>query len=590
VTAFAPATSTVLSRRDVEFLLYEWLKVGDLCARDRFAEHSRQIFDDVISLADKIATERFAPHNRMSDANEPYIGDDGKVVLIPEIGASVQTFAEAGFIGATLDASVGGMQLPQVVGSAAMAFFQAANIATCTYPILTTAAANLLLTHGTPDHHEQWVKPMVEGRYFGTMCLSETQAGSSLADITTRATPQGDGSYLVTGSKMWTSAGQHELSENIVHLVLAKIPGGPAGVKGISLFVVPRYLPDGDDNGVVLVGLNHKMGFRGAVNTVLSFEGAKGWLVGQPHNGLAYMFHMMNEARVVVGLGAACTAYTGYLKSLRYARERLQGRPAAAKDPATPQVPIVQHADIRRMLLAQKSYVEGALALNLYCARLVDDARTMHDEDARARAQLLLDVLTPITKSWPAQWCLEASSLAIQVHGGYGYTRDYDVEQHYRDNRLNAIHEGTHGIQGLDLLGRKVTMQGGAGLTLLAETIRETVNRGQVSGGETSVMADALDDALGRLVQTTAKLWSQPDLDVALANASVYLEAAGHVVVAWIWLEQFLATAGRTEAFYDGKRVAARYFYRYELPKTGPQFDLLGALDRTTIELDPDVL
>jgi alkylation response protein AidB-like acyl-CoA dehydrogenase len=590
MSTLAPPASTVLSHRDVQFLLHEWLKVEDLCARDRYAEHSREIFDDVIALAEQIATERFASHNSTADANEPRIGDDGKVVLIPEIGSALTTFAEAGFLGATLDSSVGGLQLPQVVGSAAMAFFQAANIATCTYPILTTAAANLLLAHGTREQHEQWVVPMVEGRYFGTMCLSEAQAGSSLGDITTRATLQDDGSYLVTGSKMWTSAGEHELSENIVHLVMAKIPGGPAGVKGISLVLVPRYLPGGADNGVVLVGLNHKLGFRGAVNTVLSFEGAKGWLVGEPHNGLAYMFHMMNEARVGVGLGAACTAYTGYLKSLRYARGRPQGRSPSAKDPAAPQVPITEHADVRRMLLAQKSYVEGALALCLYSARLVDDERTLPDEDARARAHLLLDVLTPITKSWPGQWCLEASSLAIQVHGGYGYTREYEVEQHFRDNRLNPIHEGTHGIHGLDLLGRKVTMQGGAGLRLLAETIDATVTRGRTSGGEAAVMADALDAAVDRLVQTTAMLWSQPDVKVALANASTYLEAAGHVVVAWIWLEQVLAAAGREGTFYDGKRAAARYFFRYELPKTGPQFDLLCALDRTTVELDPDLL
>jgi alkylation response protein AidB-like acyl-CoA dehydrogenase len=590
VSTRTSAASTVLSRRDVNFLLYEWLQVEDLCLRERYAAHSREIFDDVLALADTIATDRFASHNRTSDANEPYVGDDGKVVLIPEIGEALEAFAKAGFIGATVDASVGGMQLPQVVGSAAMAFFSAANIATCTYPILTTAAANLLLAHGTADQHKQWVEPMVEGRYFGTMALSEPQAGSSLADITTRATPQDDGSHLVIGSKMWTSAAVHEMSENIVHLVLAKTPGGPAGVKSISLLLVPRYLPNGRDNNVVLVGLNHKMGFRGAVNTALSFEGAKGWLVGEPHNGLAYMFHMMNEARVVIGLGAACTGYTAYLKALRYARERLQGRRPSTKDPATTQVPIIDHADVRRMLLAQKSYVEGALALVLYCARLLDDAGTLPDAADRDRARLLLDVLTPIAKSWPSQWCLEASSLAIQVHGGYGYSRDYDVEQHYRDNRLNPIHEGTHGIHGLDLLGRKVRMQGGAGLRLLAETIGETVTRGHASGGEASAMAGALDAAIGRLVQTTETLWSQPDAAAALANASVYLEAAGHVVVAWIWLEQFLATDGRDAAFYDGKRAAACYFFRYELPKTGPQFELLCTLDRTTVDLNPDVL
>jgi butyryl-CoA dehydrogenase len=360
-------------------------------------------------------------------------------------------------------------------------------------------------------------------------------------------------------------------------------------VKGISLLIVPRYLPDGGENGVVLAGLNHKMGFRGAVNTVMSFEGAQGWLVGEPHRGLAYMFHMMNEARVVIGLCASGVGYTGYLKSLRYAHERPQGRPRGA-DASSPQVPLIEHADIRRMLLAQKAYVEGGLALNLYAARLVDDERTLPDEADRARAHLLLEVLTPIAKSWPSQWCLEASSLAIQVHGGYGYAREYDVEQHYRDNRLNPIHEGTHGIQALDLLGRKVTMQGGAGLTLLLETMRATATRARGAGGEATAFAYALDEAVGRLEKTTRALWSQPDVDAALANASSYLEATGHVVVAWIWLEQLLAAAEGEGAFYEGKRAAARYFFRYELPRAGPQFDLLDSLDRTTVDLDPDVL
>jgi alkylation response protein AidB-like acyl-CoA dehydrogenase len=405
----------------------------------------------------------------------------------------------------------------------------------------------------------------------------------------------------VFGNKMWISAGEHELSENIVHLVLAKIPGGPAGVKGISLFVVPKVLVQddgslGERNDVVLAGLNHKMGYRGTTNTMLNFgegvhtpggrAGAVGFLVGEPHKGLSYMFHMMNEARIGVGSGATALGYTGYLKSLDYARNRPQGRPVSGKDPASPQVPIVQHPDVRRMLLAQKSYVEGALALVLYCGRLVDEERTAESEQERTTAHLLLDVLTPIAKSWPSQWCLEANSLAIQVLGGYGYTREYDVEQLYRDNRLNPIHEGTHGIQALDLLGRKVTMQGGAGLQLLVDTMAATATRAEALGGEPAELAAALRAASDRVVDVTAHLWGTGDVDLALANASVYLEAVGHVVVAWIWLEQLLAAHGRDGAFYEGKRSAARYFYRWELPRTGPQLDLLRSLDRTTLDMD----
>jgi alkylation response protein AidB-like acyl-CoA dehydrogenase len=298
-----------------------------------------------------------------------------------------------------------------------------------------------------------------------------------LADVTTRAERQEDGSYRLFGNKMWISGGDHELTVNIVHLVLAKIPGGPPGVKGLSLFIVPKFLVDESGatsirNDVVLAGLNHKMGYRGTANTLLNFgeglhqpngrPGAVGELVGKPHQGLTYMFHMMNEARIGVGAGAAALGYTGYLKSLEYARTRPQGRPVGHKDPESPPVPIREHADIKLMLLAQKAYVEGAMALVLYCGRLVDEEKTAKTKPEAARLHLLLEVLTPIAKSWPSQWCLEANSLAIQIHGGYGYTRDYDVEQHYRDNRLNMIHEGTQGIQALDLLGRKVVMDGGS--------------------------------------------------------------------------------------------------------------------------------
>lgn len=588
--------STLLSRRDVQFLLYEWLQADRLTARPRYAAGSREVFDAVLELAERVATDRFAPHNREADAHEPYVGEDGRVVLIDAVADALATFAETGLLGTSLPESVGGMQLPHVVQSAAFAWFQAANVGTSAYPFLTLAAANMLLECGSEDQIATWVPPMVEGRCFGTMCLSETQAGSSLADITTRAEAQQDGSYRLFGTKMWISGGDHELSENIVHMVLAKVSGGPRGVKGISLFIVPRFLLDGDGavgerNDVTLAGLNHKLGFRGTVNTVLGFgeathepggrAGAVGYLVGEPNRGLAYMFHMMNEARIGVGLGAAALGYTAYLKSVQYARERPQGRPIVGRDPAARQIPIIEHADVRRMLLAQKAYVEGGLALALYAARLVDEQRSGPPQEVQC-ASLLLDVLTPIVKSWPSQWCLEANSLAIQIHGGYGYAREYDVEQHYRDNRLNPIHEGTHGIQALDLLGRKVTMQSGAGLVLLLQTITATVDRARIGG--LGVEADALADAARQLGEVTTTLWQASDPDLALANATVYLEAAGHIVVAWIWLEQRLA-AGGEGPFYAGKRAAARYFFRYELPKVWPQLELLASLDRTTLDV-----
>jgi len=596
-------TGLILSRRDLEFLLYEWLDVTSLTSRPRFAEHSRETFDAVLQLGEQIATKHFAPHNKKADANEPVMLADGTVQLIPEVAESLKVFADAGLFSGQLDESLGGMQLPSVVARAMLAWFQAANVGTSAYPFLTMANANLLVAHGTAEQAYTYVRPMTEGRFFGTMCLSEPQAGSSLADITTRAEPKPDGSYRLFGNKMWISGGDHQLTENIVHLVLAKIPGGPPGVKGISLFIVPKVLVNadhslGERNDVVLAGLNHKMGYRGTTNTMLNFgegahtpggrPGAVGYLLGEEHHGLAYMFHMMNEARIGVGMGATALGYTGYLHALDYARNRAQGRPPAAKNPSAPPVSIIEHADVRRMLLAQKSYVEGGMALGLYCSKLVDEQDTAPDAEHRDRAALLLDVLTPVAKSWPSQWCLEANNLAIQVHGGYGYTRDYDVEQFYRDNRLNPIHEGTHGIQGLDLLGRKMTMRGGAGLALLVSTVAETVARARTIGGELAAYGEQLNQVLQRIGEVTANLFAAGDLDVALANSTVYLEAVGHAVLAWMWLEQLLAADGKEGSFYEGKRAAGRYFFRWELPKVDAQLNLLDSLDTTVLTAQPD--
>jgi len=597
-------TSRLLSRRDVEFVLYEWLDVTALCSRPRYADHSRETFDGALDTAERIATEVFLPHRRKSDVEEPEF-DGERVHIIPEVGVAYRAFAEAGLLAAAQDYDLGGMQLPAVVDKACFAYVLAANAGSAGYPLLAAANANLLLAHGSPAQVDAFARPELAGRFAGTMCLSEPQAGSSLADVATRAEPDGESpfgpQYRLFGNKMWISAGEHEVTENIVHLVLARIAGAPPGVKGISLFIVPRRLVDtdglcGERNDVTLAGLNHKMGYRGTVNTLLNFgegrfqpggrAGAIGYLVGEPHRGLACMFHMMNEARIGVGLGAVALGYTGYLEALEYARNRPQGRPLGARDPASPPVRIVEHADVRRMLLAQKSYVEGGLALTLYCAQLVDEQQTAASDAARAEASLLLEILTPIAKSWPSQWCLAANDLAIQVHGGYGYTRDYPVEQLYRDNRLNPIHEGTHGIQALDLLGRKVSMEGGKALQLLGARMAATIARARDSADADLVAwAAALGDALASVARTTGALYAARDPERMLANASVYLEAFGHVVLAWIWLEQALVAQGKAGDFYAGKRQACRYFFRWELPRTAAQFALLDSLDDTTLAM-----
>ncbi len=615
--------SLILSRRDLDFLLYEWLDVESLRHIPRFAEHSRETFNAALDTYEQVATELFATHNKKNDQQEPHF-DGEKVTIIPEVGVALENFARAGLIAAGQDYDLGGMQLPLVVEKAGFTYCLGANVGTSTYPFLTLGNANLLLTYGTPAQVDTFVRPEMEGRFFGTMCLSEPQAGSSLSDVATRAdyeceSPLGQ-RYRLRGSKMWISAGEHELSENIVHLVLAKVPGPDGklvpGVKGISLFVVPKYLVNedgslGEHNDVTLAGLNHKMGYRGATNCLLAFgegtkyhpencAGAVGYLVGKLGEGLAYMFHMMNESRIVVGLGAVALGYTGYLHALDYARNRPQGRATgpAGKNPASPQVKIVEHADVRRMLLAQKSYAEGGMALLLYCAKLIDEMSGLSADqgEARARLSLLLDILTPIAKSWPSQWCLAGNDLAIQVHGGYGYTREYNVEQFYRDNRLNPIHEGTHGIQGLDLLGRKVVMQEGRALGLVCEVIGAATARARATDDALlGTWSRELDGAVARLNEVTRVLWGAGDPALTLANASVYLEAFGHVVMAWIWLEQAIVAqealtgaSGDEEAFYRGKLAAATYFFRWELPCTSAQFDLLASLDRTTLDMQDE--
>ena len=481
--------------------------------------------------------------------------------------------------------------------------------------MLTVGNAILLMAHGTELQKKVFALNEFSGRFTGTMCLSEPQAGSSLSDIATRATPDGADfdtdplgpRYRLKGNKMWISTGDHELSENIVHLVLAKIPDAQGktipGVKGISLFIVPKKLVDiegqltGERNDVALAGLNHKLGWRGTVNTLLNFgegkypvrspgldgkgAGAIGYLVGQPGQGLRCMFHMMNEARIGVGMAATMLGLAGYYASLDYAKSRPQGRPitAGGKDPASPQTRIIEHADIKRMLLAQKAYGEGALALELYCARLVDEQHT-GDAQQADEARLLLEVLTPIAKSWPSEWCLEANSLAIQIHGGYGYTRDYAVEQYWRDNRLNMIHEGTHGIQALDLLGRKVLMEEGRGLQLLADRINATIERALPLGKETAVHANALAQALQRVGRATKMAWSTGVPAEALANAVPYMQAFGHTVLAWIWLEVELASLSDNAANI-GRRHAAHFFFHYELPKISAWLNVVEARDMT---------
>ena len=594
-------SETLLSSRNLAFELYEVLDAVALTQRPRFAEHSRATFDAALATARRLAEEEFAPHNRKSDEQEPRFVDGG-VQLIPELAPALRAFHEAGFINASRDFEAGGMQLPQLLSRACFAHFQAANIATASYPLLSMAASRLLDSFGDAEQKRRFLQPMLEGRFFGTMALTEPQAGSSLADIRTRAEPHPDGSYRLRGNKIFISAGDHPLAENIVHLVLARLPDALPGVKGISLFIVPKYLVNADGslgprNDVSLAGLFHKMGWRGTTSTALNFGDngqCVGYLVGQPHHGLTYMFQMMNEARIGVGMGAVMLGYAGYLYALDYARQRPQGRLPEAKDPQAPMVPIIAHADVRRMLLIQKAYVEGAFDLGLYAARLVDDSETLETAEDRTHALELLDLLTPVVKAWPSEFCLKANELAIQILGGHGYTRDHPVEQYYRDNRLNPIHEGTNGIQSLDLLGRKLIQNDGAGLRQLFKRINACCQRA-AGNPALAQLRQPLEQLLGQLQRVTLGLLD--DLlagraSLALANSALYLKVFGHAVIGWRWLEQALcaerglAAGNPADAdFYRGKLQAARYFLTWEVPACRHELELLEARDDTCLAM-----
>lgn len=597
-------------RETLEFLMYDWLKVEELSSRDRYAAHSRDVFDSVLDVSEKIAAEKFGPLNRMTDLEEPEFVD-GEVKLPEGVGAALAAYADAGLLAAGHDEAVGGMQLPYVIDMAANTFFAFHSISLSAYAMLTYANANLLMAHGSDAQKRAFALPQLAGRYFGTMCLSEPSAGSSLGDITTRALPDGDDyqscslgpRYRIKGSKMWISGAEHSLTDNIVHLVLAKIPNEdgelPPGPKGISLFVVPKYMVEDDGrlttsrNDVVLTGLNHKLGYRGIPNTLLSFGengGAVGYRIGQPGQGLALMFHMMNEARINIGMGAAMLGYAGYKASLNYARERRQGhnRSTGGTVRGKQQVRIIEHADVRRMLLAQKSFSEGALALVLYCARLVDEKRTGTQADTD-RAATLLELLTPIAKSWPSEWCLEANSLAIQVLGGAGYTRDFPVEQYWRDNRLNMIHEGTHGIQANDLLGRKIRMNNGAGFELWVSEVRVTIAAAQTDARHQR-FADQLATHLETLIAATEKSRDERFFELALSHATPYMQAFGHIVLAWLWLQVALVCreAQRSDAFVAGKYAAMQYFFAHELPKCDCWLKLILEAEDTVLSMSED--
>ncbi|KNC87610.1 hypothetical protein SARC_00310 [Sphaeroforma arctica JP610] len=613
----------ILSDRDVTFMLEELIDTEGLLKRPYYAEHSMPTIKEYYATLTNVANTHFKPHNVELDKNPP-IFVDGRARVSSVIAPAIETLAETGFMAASLPEEHGGLQMPHTAQMIAEMIIGSASMSISSYPSLAMGVANVLSRFGSDEQRERFLPHILSGRFMGTMCLSEPQAGSSLADISTIATEMdsegGNGKrFSVKGNKMWISGGEQDATDNIIHLVLAKIksPDGKVapGVKGISMFIVPKHDFDFDGeppevdlkghstNGIELLGLNEKLGWKGTTNTALSFGDSSesvGYLVGEPGRGLEYMFLMMNGARIGVGLAATALGGLGYRASLAYALDRRQGRPQVkSKDGPVAQVPIIQHADVRRMLMAQKCYVEGSLSLCMYAAYLLDDSKTAATPEERKTSFEMLDLLTPVVKSYPSEWCLEANKWAIQILGGCGYTKDFPVEEFYRTNRLNMIHEGTNGVQSLDLLGRKIARDNGKQSQLLYKDMRDSCESAKALGNNKMAMhARDLESAINEVDSATKTLLSESkSVDGLLCNSHEYLNMFGTLIMSWMWLKQASIATKQLETnslisdtdrvFYEGKQLACEYFYRYDTPSITTKARLVSSLDDTLLRVDP---
>jgi alkylation response protein AidB-like acyl-CoA dehydrogenase len=586
------SVNPLIEDRLVELVLYGVLDTAALCALPHFRDHNRETFDLFIGSCRRFAREElFATYRPMDE--RPARFDGTSVICHPLLRSLYPRLVELGVLTATRPHGVGGQQLPAVVAGVTAAYLGAANGAAVCYAGITAGAAHLIETFGTEQLRTTYMQPMYAGHWTGTMALTEPQAGSGLMDVQTRATALPDGSYRIQGSKVFISGGDNDFAPNVVHLALARIEGAPAGTRGVSLFVVPKLRPEGDGlvpNDVKVTGAFHKLGWGALVATALNFGEAgecRGYLVGEANQGLKYMFQMMNESRLGVGTAATATAMTAYHQARLYALERLQGRRLTQAADAPP-VPIIEHADVRRMLLRQKAIAEGAFGLVTSCNYFADLALHAPGAERRAYYQRLLDLLTPVAKSFPSERGFESTALAVQVHGGYGYTREYLPEAWLRDQKLNAIHEGTTGIQSLDLLGRKVLARGETALDELLNEVSTAMARARQAGLPAGWL-DAVRGALDVLQHCTAQIGQAAARDVerALQNSVEYLDLFGTVVIAWQWLqlaraarERLLQQPGEAErVFLEGELRAAQYWIECELPRIRYLAGVIGGAD-----------
>lgn len=574
------------SIESLKFLLYDVHKVEEVIAHPRYQDYDRESIDILLASAKDMADQHLFPYFQAMD-EDPVRYEDGKVIVHPQIETVIKELSEAGWISAGFDYEDGGMQLPSMAGLAAYHIFTAANNSATGYISLTSGAARLIISFGDKALKEKFAEKMLAGQWMGTMALTEPQAGSSLSDITTSATPTDEGYYKIKGQKIFISGGDHQFSENFVHLTLARIEGAPLGTKGISLFAVPKHRPTADGsleyNDVFTAGDFQKMGQKGYATTHLVYgedNNCRGWLVGEANQGLKYMFQMMNAARIEVGLTAASAATAAYYASLQYAKERPQGRKlikSGVKDVSQEQTLIINHPDVRRMLLLQKAVTEGALSLVLACGRL-EDLQKSRDGKEKEEAHLLMELLTPIAKTYPSEMGRVSISNGLQVLGGYGFCTDFPLQQYYRDIRIMALYEGTTGIQSLDLLGRKMTMKNGAAVELLVKEIKDTIQSASTFD-EFKPYAKILGEKLGNTQQVMQHLMQyamEGNHERFLADATLFMEFMSTIVIGWQWLK--MATVAKNAMvtanmpfgpdFYESKIHTMKFYYRYEMPKT----------------------
>jgi alkylation response protein AidB-like acyl-CoA dehydrogenase len=598
-------SDTLVNLRDIQFVLYEMLGVEALTKYEYFQDHSKETFDVAMDAAYQLAREVCWPaYVEMDRAGVTYDNKSNKTRVPEAMHRIWQAFKEGGWHGQVAPAEFGGQQFPATINAATALMFNAANTAANMYIAGAYGAAGLIISFGNDQLKKTYVEKLCTGEWGGTMCLTEPQAGSSLSDVKTTAVKAKDGDYYqLTGTKCFISNGDQDITENIIHPVLARLPDAPPGVKGISLFIVPKYRVNddgsvGEFNDVVTAGLEHKLGIKGNATCTLSFGdngNCRGWLLGEANRGLAYMFQLMNHARIATGLQATSLAANAYQHALQYARERLQSRKITEKNPATPQVPIIKHADVRRMLLSQKATTEGMFALLAYAAFLGDKEHYNPDENERMDAGAVLEVLTPVCKAYGSEASYDSIVLALQCYGGYGFSEEFPIAQMLRDCKVFPIYEGTNGIQAMDLLGRKVVMKGGAAFRAVVAEISKTVE--EASQVESlKEMAGKVSAALNDVSETTMQLGGvamSGDIEGFIGSASLYLKMFSPLVISWLFLWQSVVAqkaldAGSTDSYYKGKLATARFYVNHELPHLHATAQILKSGERTALDFDEE--